>query len=687
MAGVFVNYRTGDGHWASLLLYEALKKRFGAHLVFHASRSIKPGDDFAREIEQRLTNIDVLLAIIGINWLSASDGSGRRLDVPNDWVRHEIRTALANEATVIPILIDGAHHLSETALPDDIKELGRCVSLRLEHEEGHEADVAVILDHLARRMPTYVGEPWRVRLWGDGDAVCGAGVLLPDNRVLTSAQAVAGVGSVTAELVGLVHRPRIAARVVREDLVPRDDGNRGDVALLELAESPNARAGAILRRTALSWDRPVYVCGFPAGRDPDVRLHATLTGLGGSAGEWLRVTATSPDDQLARTGLRGAGVVDSETHDVIGIMVGGRPGGPADEAWMIPTETIINHIPRAGLRITGGAAADEVFSRRSLGESVGDSESSRELTRWVTRRDTGDRLRIIVGSHSFVYAIVASSSREQQGRTPHSGNSTSATLGSVDLALDASGKTPDELARRVLSRASIPLSDETGPVAMLARVPSMMIVIDGIDEAVNPSAVIEDVVRPLMRRGCRLVLGFRSDTSPSLAAARSMETDVNSFEQRLARLVDAVEELDDAERRIMSLRTIVRQSGSVTSDSAFLAGLPRTLRKTADEEGEDADRTRRLLSKSERNIARWLRGAKRTRAQLEQWVVERKDFRGMLEAYKDMANRNGLAEDIECSTRYRAAHELLWRSPTDLPAAIAAVRDYREAIWRADAMR
>lgn len=681
MAGVFINYRTRDGHWAARLIFEALTKRFGAHLVFLASESIKPGDDFAQEIERRLANTDVLLAILGVDWLAASDDSGRRIDDPNDWVRHEIRTALANDTTVIPVLIDGVDHLSEAALPDDIKELGRCQSLRLHHEEGHAADVATLVSHVAKHVGAYVGEPWRVRLWDANGSVCGAGVLLSENRLLTSAQAVAGAGEVTAELVGLAHRPRITARVVSEELVLGGDGNLGDIALLELTEVVKARAGAILRRTALSWDRPVYVCGFPAGREADVRLHATLIGLGGSTGEWLRIAATSPDTQLGRAGLRGAGVVDSETHDVIGIVVGGRPGAPDHLAWMIPTETITNHIPRAATWTTGGAAVDEAFTMPVDPHSTDGNEPTRQLKEWVAHRDTGDRLRIVVGAHNEVYSIVASSSREQQSRSSlPGGQHPSSALGSVDLALDAAGKTSDALARRVLGRVGIPLTDETEPVDLMARAPSMTIVIDRVDQAVDPVAVLEEVASPLLGRGCRLVLGFREENSPALALARSWEPEVNSFERRLARLTAALEQLEDSERRIMKSRADVVQPGSVTDDSAFLATFPRVLREIADEEGADGDRTQRLLRKGEREIARMSRRAARSLAQLEQWVVERRDFRGMLEAYRDMANENGLAEDLECSARYRAAHDLLWRSPTNLPAAIEAVRKYREAI-------
>ena len=60
-------------------------------LVFMDVTDIAPGEDFARVIEDSVGTADLLLAMIGPQWLSASDRAGtRRLDDPSDFVRREI---------------------------------------------------------------------------------------------------------------------------------------------------------------------------------------------------------------------------------------------------------------------------------------------------------------------------------------------------------------------------------------------------------------------------------------------------------------------------------------------------------------------------------------------------------------------------------------------------------------------
>ena len=51
--------------------------------------------DFVAKLSEKLAECDVLLAIIGGQWLTARDDSGRRrVDDPRDWVRVEIQIAL-----------------------------------------------------------------------------------------------------------------------------------------------------------------------------------------------------------------------------------------------------------------------------------------------------------------------------------------------------------------------------------------------------------------------------------------------------------------------------------------------------------------------------------------------------------------------------------------------------------------
>ena len=75
--------------------------RSGAN--FHEYDGIRPGADFVKTIEKKVSECDVLVAVIGERWLTSSDGQGgRRLDNPEDFVRMEIATALKREIWVIP---------------------------------------------------------------------------------------------------------------------------------------------------------------------------------------------------------------------------------------------------------------------------------------------------------------------------------------------------------------------------------------------------------------------------------------------------------------------------------------------------------------------------------------------------------------------------------------------------------
>jgi tetratricopeptide (TPR) repeat protein len=87
---------------------------------------IDSGDDFVKEIQKKVSECDVLIAVIGERWLTSEDGRGGwRLDNPDDFVRMEISTALKRDIRVIPVLVDGVVMPSSTDLPDDLKPLAR----------------------------------------------------------------------------------------------------------------------------------------------------------------------------------------------------------------------------------------------------------------------------------------------------------------------------------------------------------------------------------------------------------------------------------------------------------------------------------------------------------------------------------------------------------------------------------
>jgi hypothetical protein len=114
---------------------------------------IKPGDDFEKVIAERISECDVLLAIIGPRWLDMRDKDGhRRLDEPLDFVRLEIKSAIEQRKRVIPVLVNNASIPETRELPDELTPLLGKNVVRLSKERfaadcrSFVGDVRAVLD-------------------------------------------------------------------------------------------------------------------------------------------------------------------------------------------------------------------------------------------------------------------------------------------------------------------------------------------------------------------------------------------------------------------------------------------------------------------------------------------------------------------------------------------------------------
>jgi hypothetical protein len=123
---VFICYRRDDTSENAGRLYDNLVHAFGKEAVFFDIDSIPLGVDFIQYINTQISGCSAVIVMIGRNWLKAKDHAGRRrLDDPNDHVRIEIETALAQNIPVIPVLVQGASMPREHALPSEIRSLVR----------------------------------------------------------------------------------------------------------------------------------------------------------------------------------------------------------------------------------------------------------------------------------------------------------------------------------------------------------------------------------------------------------------------------------------------------------------------------------------------------------------------------------------------------------------------------------
>jgi hypothetical protein len=123
---IFISYRRQETAWPAGRLYDVLVEHFRAEDVFKDVDNIEPGEDFIERITAAVGSCDVLLVLIGPQWLTITDENGqRRLDNPEDFVRLEIETALTRKIRVIPILVDEARIPRASELPPTLAPLVR----------------------------------------------------------------------------------------------------------------------------------------------------------------------------------------------------------------------------------------------------------------------------------------------------------------------------------------------------------------------------------------------------------------------------------------------------------------------------------------------------------------------------------------------------------------------------------
>jgi hypothetical protein len=151
---IFLSYRRKDAAGFAQALFGRLEQAFPPESLFmDVGGGIGAGQDFVRVIEQQVRACDVMLVLIGPDWLTVTDEAGRRrLENPEDFVRIEVASALKLDKHVIPLLVQKTEMPRAEALPKPLRALARRNAVGLTHER-FKADaqelIAALQDALA----------------------------------------------------------------------------------------------------------------------------------------------------------------------------------------------------------------------------------------------------------------------------------------------------------------------------------------------------------------------------------------------------------------------------------------------------------------------------------------------------------------------------------------------------------
>lgn len=137
---VFISYRRSDTMHIAQTISETLIQAFGTSSIFFDVDTIPGGVDFREHIASFIDRSNVLIVIIGDNWLEE-----RRIDQPNDFVRLEIELALQSGISIIPVLVEELEMPSANELPDSIKKIAflQAVSIQAGKNRRQQLDYLV----------------------------------------------------------------------------------------------------------------------------------------------------------------------------------------------------------------------------------------------------------------------------------------------------------------------------------------------------------------------------------------------------------------------------------------------------------------------------------------------------------------------------------------------------------------
>jgi TIR domain len=143
-----LSYRRDDASGHAGRLYDQLAGRYGAERVFIDIDAVPLGSEFGEAIRRAVASCDVLIVLIGRGWLRATDSDGhRRLDDPDDFVRSEIESALAQGVVVVPACVQGAEIPRAQELPPSLAPLTRRQGIQLS-DTGWQDDVGRLIRRL-----------------------------------------------------------------------------------------------------------------------------------------------------------------------------------------------------------------------------------------------------------------------------------------------------------------------------------------------------------------------------------------------------------------------------------------------------------------------------------------------------------------------------------------------------------
>ncbi len=122
MSKIAISYRREDSMDITGRIFDRLVGRYGREAVFRDIDNISPGRDFRKHLKRIIGDADILIVVVGPNWMGEDQQGHPRILTETDFVRTELEIALTHGITLIPLVVGDASMPDPSVLPESIKE-------------------------------------------------------------------------------------------------------------------------------------------------------------------------------------------------------------------------------------------------------------------------------------------------------------------------------------------------------------------------------------------------------------------------------------------------------------------------------------------------------------------------------------------------------------------------------------
>ena len=149
MKKIFVSYRRAESEDFCGRLVDRLAGYFGRERISMDVDNLISGEGYREQIAEIIDESDIVLAIIGPQWLPMENYRGeRRIDDPEDQLRIELETARQLNKTIIPILIHDADLPQEDQLPESLHWLAHLQAIPIASGQSFNVDLKLFIERL-----------------------------------------------------------------------------------------------------------------------------------------------------------------------------------------------------------------------------------------------------------------------------------------------------------------------------------------------------------------------------------------------------------------------------------------------------------------------------------------------------------------------------------------------------------